>query len=50
VGENVVEELGVVVARAFAVRAPVDLQDLRRHRSLSRIVPEKKESGPLHKN
>ena len=40
VSEDIVEELWVVVARAFAVRAPVDLQDLRRHLRLLGVVPE----------
>lgn len=40
VSEDVVEELRVVVARAFAVRAPVDLQNPRRHLGLFGVVPE----------
>jgi len=37
--ENVVEEFRVVVTGSLAVRAPVDLEDLRGHGSLLRIIP-----------
>ena len=42
--EHVVEKFRVVVARALAVGAPVDLQDLGGHGHLVRVVPEREQN------